>query len=341
MTETKRQITPRYSSPRKMGTDFVNAKYCVFTAWVHKHPADWKPTFNAEKMSYLIYQLEECPTSKQRHFQGYVEFNKSTRREAARLALSINIGGWNALNRKGSTQENIIYCSKAESRITPHEEFGEPSHPPEHKGRGNRTDLSDAMDLIDLATSKKKAREAIIEQYPSVYARYSNGIEKVIELKKMIVPPKIAIELLPWQQRLMTIIHRGFVKRQIIWIWSKASGTGKSTFQDYLVGEMGMDAVLTITKTKWEDMLCAYEEHKVIIINFARDHKLHDTDLEVLENTSDGGVKTSGKYMSRQKLLQAVVLCFANQPPPESRLPKRFITECIDPPEADAAHSED
>lgn len=324
MAEEKKS---RYSKPRTRGLTFDNAKYCCFTAWVDKHAEGWAPEYEAKTMNYLVYQLEECPETKRRHYQGYVEFKKSTRLNTARKALGINEGGWHAQNRIGSAEQARTYCTKEDSRLEEPQEFGEMSTPPGHKGAGHRTDLSKVSSDIKSGMSLKK----IALENPDEYIKYHNGIEKLHAFATEPVAPEIQIELRPWQQQSIDIIERGYVKRQILWIWSHASETGKSTFKDYVTGRYGLDSVL-MGSMKWIDTLYAYNNHKVIWFDFPRDHVLHETDFKVLEEVSDGGMKLSTKYVPKQKLLRSVIICTANQPPPVKRLPKRFIEINIDSP---------
>lgn len=324
MEETK----SRYTKPRTKGLTFDNAKYCCFTAWVDKHAEGWTPQFEASTMNYLTYQLEECPETKKRHFQGYVEFIKSTRLNTARRALTISDGGWHAQNRMGSAAQAIAYCHKTESRVSPPEEFGTPSTPPGHKGAGHRSDLAAVSKTILSGASLKK----VALEHPEEYMRYHTGIAKLHAYATEPEPPKVDIELRPWQQQALAIIKQGFKKRQILWIWSRASETGKSTFKDYVMGEYGLDSVL-MGSFKWADTLHVYNKHKIIWFDLPRDQEWNDTIYRVLEQSSDGGVQTSTKYESVQKLIQAVIVCTSNQPPPKDRLPKRFIELNIDPPE--------
>jgi len=81
---------------------------------------------------------------------------------------------------------------------------------------------------------------------------------------------------------------------------------------------------------KLDDMLYTYKKHKVVLFNIPRDQEFHHTHKTVLESMSDGGAKLSTKYESVIKKIQAVVIVFANIPPPIERLPKRCITYNLD-----------
>lgn len=316
-TEKKRSMTK---------TDvFSNGKYCCFTAWPDKHAPSWRPFWDEKEMDYLVYQLELSPETKRYHFQGYVEFKKSTRLQRARELLRIAADGWHAEKRKGSAFQAARYCKKAESRATPPEEFGTPPTE-EHKGRGHRTDLEPVTRMI----ADGKSLKAIAKANPVEFIKYHKGIERLVKLTHEVKVPLPDIVLRPWQNRLLEYLERGFVKRQIIWIWSTASATGKSTTLDYIAARFGLDYVLP-GSFKFVDLIHAYDEHKCIVFNIPRDHRINETDIAVLEKVSDGGVHLSPKYDSGAKVIRAVIIVFANIPPPPDALPRRVIEINIDP----------
>lgn len=337
MTEEKK----RYSKERNMtGTSFGNGFYCCFTAWPEKHPEGWKPQYNPEEMKYLVYQLELSPETKRPHFQGYVEFKKSTRGERARTLLGIVEKGWHAEKRKANNGWVAAqYCKKLESRLTPPEEFGTPPRE-EHKGRGHRSDLEEVAEAVE----KKATLKDIAEQFPAVFIRHYKGIERLIKIRKEIKMPDPGIVLRPWQQELIANIDRGYVHRRIYWIWSRASSTGKTTTKNYLCFKYGIEKVLD-GHFKWDDLLHVYDGHEIVIFNIPRDQEIHATHISVLEKSSDLSLHTSSKYEGGQKLWKAITIVFANIPPPTksdgtSRWPDRIIETCLDPPEADTRDNE-
>jgi len=75
--------------------------------------------FDATKMKFLIYQLENAPTTGTPHFQGYLVWkNPQTRLKCRELCAA----HWSVA--MGTAQHNITYCSK-EPRAAPTVTFGE------------------------------------------------------------------------------------------------------------------------------------------------------------------------------------------------------------------------
>lgn len=134
---------------------------------------------------------------------------------------------------------------------------------------------------------------------------------------------KPEIKLRQWQKDLLKFIEKGPIKRQILWVWSKESGTGKSTFQDYVFAEYGERVIRG--EWTWKDFLHVYNNEDIIIFNIERDTEMHDTHYNVLEKVSDCTIHTATKFEGGKKKVAGVVLVFANIPPPHKRLPKRCI----------------
>lgn len=123
-----------------------------------------------EPIRYIVGQVEECPDSGRKHFQGYVEFNKSMRLRAIKKILgdpTVHIE-----KRKGSQTEAIAYCKKEESR--------DPSGFAIEYGtcgsqeQGRRSDLHTIAekitrgdDLLDIANA-----------FPEQFIRYHRGIRE-------------------------------------------------------------------------------------------------------------------------------------------------------------------
>ena len=60
-------------------------------------------------------------------------------------------------------------------------------------------------------------------------ARHSKWVEQIYANRQQEIPEP-EIELRNWQNRAMAVLNEEPQKRRIIWIWSVASGTGKTTF---------------------------------------------------------------------------------------------------------------
>lgn len=65
-------------------------------------------------------QIEACPKTKRRHYQGFLVF----KRKATLSACQELIPKAHFERCKGTLQDNVDYCSKRASRLCPHQEFG-------------------------------------------------------------------------------------------------------------------------------------------------------------------------------------------------------------------------
>lgn len=91
------------------------SRYWCFT--LNNPPKDLTFLGELPKMSYIVYQLE-CETTI--HVQGYVEFIYQVR--LAHLRKCIKKGHFEV--RKGSQEQAIAYCKKAETRVSDPVEIG-------------------------------------------------------------------------------------------------------------------------------------------------------------------------------------------------------------------------
>lgn len=128
--------------------------------FVPKHP----------KLRCAVWQLERCPETQRRHYQGYLEYTAPMRFSAVKEHLGFSV---HLEQRRGSRQQAIDYCRKDESKIDGPWIIGDigPLKP------GKRTDLHEvAASIQDGGTIS-----TIVEEYPVAYIKYYRGIERIIE----------------------------------------------------------------------------------------------------------------------------------------------------------------
>lgn len=114
----------------------------------------------------MVYQKEECPTTKKQHWQGYCEFSCQLR-----LGEVKKLFGDNSLHlepRWGTQDQAISYCTKTDTRLEKPVHFGSP------KRQGNRSDLDTIVDCIE---SKMTCKEILIEHRGHAL-RYISMIQK-------------------------------------------------------------------------------------------------------------------------------------------------------------------
>lgn len=265
---------------------------------------------------YFVYQIEMCPTTQRRHVQGYLEL----KRQLDLKTVSAMFGHSKPhLDRAldGKRDNARAYCMKTESRVVDPVEIGIWLH----KAPGAREDLESAR----VAIASKRSWNAVLTDpdLTNTVARHLTWAREVFNTRP-IMAPLPDIELRKWQKKVIKFLNGPVLKRRIIWIWSYESGTGKTTFFDYVSANFP-----TIPGTDWTNTLYCYDGERVIWFDRTRsesnDEKSTDIFYRDLERWSNGSVHTSTKYVTCRKLVSCHVVVTANGPPDGPRLPQRFV----------------
>lgn len=129
----------------------------------------------SEQIRYMVFQKEECETTKRLHLQGYVELTKPQRFTWVKANISAT-ARWAKAN--GNRDQAREYCMKEDTRIEGPWEFGDFGA----GGQGKRTDLHEACEmLIETGSLHQLAR-----QHPTSFVKYHRGFN---ELLKKVKPP--------------------------------------------------------------------------------------------------------------------------------------------------------
>lgn len=131
---------------------------------------------------FVILQLEEAPTTGRWHVQGYVEAKKP-QRFRSRFERDFH-AHWE--NARGSKQQNIDYCSKAESRVCGPFMRGDAS-----VSQGSRSDLKKVSEEL---LAGKSLREVGL-QHGETFIRYNSGMQKLSALvpRALRQPPRVIV----------------------------------------------------------------------------------------------------------------------------------------------------
>jgi len=188
--------------------------------------------------------------------------------------------------------------------------------------QGKRTDLHDYMDTVDSGVYDEFE---LMKKHPMVTAKYEGWCHKYknfTRIENELVPPNI--ELREWQKVVKEMLEGDIIDRRIIWIWSEASLTGKSTYMKWLHATWKR-AMMSTDELRKKDVLYAYNDHRIVHIDLARDQT--DDQRKYLKSTlealSDAKLQLSSKYQSSEKLVRCHVIVTANQPPIDG-LPYRY-----------------
>lgn len=133
-------------------------------AWCFTSFQDTEPTFNTEKMKYLVYGKEICPETKKEHWQGYVEWINPQSMVGCKKIL----GEVHLETRQGTAKQASDYCKKD----TKYKEFGAISQ------QGKRNDLNMVAETV-----RNGGRIAdIAVEHPEQFIKYNKGIRDYINV---------------------------------------------------------------------------------------------------------------------------------------------------------------
>lgn len=160
-----------------------------------------EPVYIKEKMKYLCYGKEVCPTTGKNHWQGCVYFFDKVSIKSAQKLLNIGDSHMEYIQKSDDTDDAVNYCKKDG-------DFKEYGVMP---AQGKRNDLDSLKD--DIINGVTKVEDIMIEN-PVIYHQYGRTLDK--------------IEDLALRKRYRTEMTKG------IWYWGK-TGTGKShkAFEDF------------------------------------------------------------------------------------------------------------
>lgn len=277
----------------------------------------WMVPDQHTNFKYLVYQVEIAPTTGQWHVQGYLELHRVARLTAVTAMFSCEL---HIEPRVANRDQARTYCMKADTRVPGTEPLEWGTWVPSKQGQ--RTDLVAAATTIRDSTSW-----ANVVNNPDLFpimARHGKWVEQ-IWANRVVAAPTQEIQLRDWQQQAMSLLSGPVVKRRVLWIWSYASGTGKTTFYDYVCTKKDV-----LAGGSWLNTIYLYDGHPIVWFDRTRaesnSEKATDEFYSDLEKWSNGGFQISTKYVPARKLVSCHVVVTANCPPDTTRLPDRFFT---------------
>lgn len=182
----------------------------------------------SDKVRYVKWQHEKCPTSGKEHYQGWCQLSVSCRPTAIQKEWGCK---FHYEECRGTEEDNEKYCSKSESRVAGPWELGAIVK------QGKRTDIEKCLQDIQNGESAFD----VLMANPNAYIKYTHGFKTA----KSIIDAK----------------DKSRRKVQVIVLWGE-SGCGKTTeaimdSDDYYL--LGHDA-----ETLWWD---GYDGEKTLIID--------------------------------------------------------------------------
>lgn len=293
----------------------MSHRYWCFTSYAEA----LNPLTDHAAFQYTIYKRERCTETSRLHWQGYLECKRSVALGTAKTIIGdprVHLEP-----RRGTQSEAIAYVKKEETSEGDPIELGEIGV----TRQGNRTDLvavrKRARELPNLAAAYNE------DDLLPILAKYPKFVEACYQTRVIPSPPEL--ELRDWEEEMVELIMTEEpVHRRIIWLWSYASGTGKTTFMEWLSGRT---TVLPIdTTTKQADLYYAYDRHRVIWMDSTRASNTAPN-YQLLEQISNTGQKLSTKFHSCIKYFCCHVVVTSNFAPDETLIPNRCRIINIDP----------
>ena len=274
----------------------------------------------SKELRYAVIGEEIAPTTRTRHFQGYLYFTNNHSFNTVKTLVGTRA---HVEIARGTPAENQAYCTKEST----------------WKCIGTLPQKGARMDLhaVIADINSGQSFDDVFVDNPEVAARYPGFVHHAIDMFRRNNAPAQQLILYPWQHSILDMIEStpghlsdAVPDRDIIWIWSVASSTGKTTFLRYLHSRYP-GQVLTINDHRHNEVLNAIHDRvKVICFNLDRASGA-DKDVtlrafcSMLEKLSDRGVQRSTKYQGRDVYLHDVwIFVTANIKPPTA-FPKAWL----------------
>ena len=282
--------------------------------------ANFKVPEHDERFSYMVYQVETCPETKRDHIQGYLELSAQTRFSQVKQMFAPAVVHLEA--RKAKTAgPAIAYCMKEDTRKDGPWEFGE--RPTEGKKKPDPIDWTSVRTKVQACKSWNEVLQTDDAEVIRATANKLNYVKELFAARPVnALPPNIVLR--KWQRRVLNMLDEQPVKRRIIWIWSEKSGTGKTTFFDFVSSKYNV-----LPGADWANTLFVYDGQTVLWYDRTRSQSTDvrgvDQFYSDLERFSNCSVHSSTKYQGGRKLVNVHVVVTANAGPDDFRLPGRFV----------------
>lgn len=280
-----------------------------------------------DKVNYLVFGFEICPSTGTKHLQGYVEFSCSLQGSTVKSRLDPIGKTKSPVSVRGADkvrEANINYCKKSKTKDP---ERSPPWFEIVHKETkpGKRTDFERAHEFIQ----KNPNMSEFAEEFPEMAIKYRSGIQGLVtDVNRYISISRVKsafenVNLRGWQKELWgTLIVRCPINdRKIIWVYDRTGGCGKTWFTKYCL--VNIKNVITLQNAPTRDIATAIagcgEPPEVVIFDYCRSME-GVLNYEVLESIKNGMIFVR-KYNSMSYTFPTPhVVCFANFPPQREML---------------------
>jgi hypothetical protein len=289
-------------------------------AWLsHMHN---KRVTQRAHVTFIQFQPEKCPTTNRIHFQVYVQFSCAVNYDKAKALFVFNDKQYHVDACRGSSDQNLTYTSKEETRLEGHTTFraGTVRSIAGKSGQGSRTDLASFKADIDAGKNWEFLLDNHFETIANCHTFCKTYFEYVQENNMLdtLKSQMLGTTLRGWQQGLVNLIQQPPSDRKIHWLWENVGNVGKSWMARYL---QVVHQAIVIQSMKKSDMVYLISKRirtsNVVIFDLCRTSedgavKVVYEVMEMLKN----GYLCSGKYDSTSfSFAVPHVIAFANFEP--------------------------
>nr|QKV51285.1 putative replication associated protein [Crucivirus sp.] len=273
---------------------------------------------NPNLCDYIIWGYEICPTTRTKHLQGYVEWNKAQYGNVAKQILGNNRIHLEQVEKNRNA--NIAYCKKAETK--------DPDYNPNFIEIDNIANeqgivVPNQFKAIYEFISKESDLGIIAQHFPELVIKHSMGIKCIVECTKdTIMKEKLFNKynnaiLRPWQLCLRDeLINCQPDDRSIIWYVDPEGNQGKSWMCNYL---MCVRNALVLGNAKSSDIAHIWNGEDIVVFDFSRSQESH-INYGIIEDIKNGRV-FSPKYNGKVKIYMSPhIVCFSNFHPELSKM---------------------
>lgn len=249
-----------------------------------------------DDVSYLVFNIEEAPTTGRIHWQGYIELTKPMRIPGVKRTLYEHWGNKTLFNtanlkvRDGTQEQAIAYATKEDTRVAGPYEFGERARQGKKRGPTFNEVVLEIQKTPNLPMSYWEAN------YPTVCARNYAQLRDYRLRQLMSKPDDSTFLPFPWQKRVLDMVTGPADDRHIIWVTDTAGNKGKSRLAHHL--QCNHEAILLSGRI--QDMAHTFKHNisPICIFDISRAAADHTDHLYTMAEQLKNGSFNSSKYDS-------------------------------------------
>ena len=299
-------------------------------------------------VTYYAGQCERGNGTDKLHFQVYVQASNKVKLDKWRAFFTFNGKQHHIVSPlNGTSDENIAYCTKEDTRETDALTEFNPVFAGEipfswgearfidRKKQGDRTDLS----ALKAAIENQDPMQKIYSEHFEAISKCANSAENYYNMigqkkaRDALIDYYNGIELRPWQKHLCEFVDSPVHPRQVVYIHESTGGVGKSFMAGYL---QVMKNAVVLQPARKADLLYILSKYvrdptcNTVVFDVSCSNAEYGMSVvyTVAEHLKDGRFLVT-KYQSDQFAFKPKhVIIFSNEPPDLSAMKSDRWTVC-------------